>query len=325
MSRAAVWSCLLALVACAPSPAHGQVGFGCENYDVAKAGLATWLREFYRRHAQPILGLEQRLPNGVSWRVVTDATTRLAGPRVTWMPDRRLVRKVNRFFEARQACAMLAYYGMAADWFGIAKSVVEPDGSLFSTIPRGDFLWQPLDLVTLTYATSGLVSGLEVLVEQGEVRRYPMFNAFVFDLKTEKVLQLDRCGDKGGEFTLASRFRLDNLLDLCDSDAHAKFVAIWKGKIEEMAKTPNYRRYAFVRYCKEDDFELAPPAARFADYSLTHSGLAVHTGYTDRPSMECMMEKSPFNPVIIPYRELEPFMKPGPWRDELLGTAARQR
>ncbi|MDP1840752.1 MAG: hypothetical protein Q8N31_23220 [Reyranella sp.] len=24
------------------------------------------------------------------------------------------------------------------------------------------------------------------------------------------------------------------------------------------------------------------------------------------------------NPIVIPYRELEPFMKPGSWRDELL-------
>ncbi|MFZ5784309.1 MAG: hypothetical protein ACOY4R_29285 [Pseudomonadota bacterium] len=28
------------------------------------------------------------------------------------------------------------------------------------------------------------------------------------------------------------------------------------------------------------------------------------------------------NPVILSYRELEPFMKPGPWRDELLAPSS---
>jgi hypothetical protein len=32
----------------------------------------------------------------------------------------------------------------------------------------------------------------------------------------------------------------------------------------------------------------------------------------------CVLERSTVNPLIIPYREVEPFMIPGPWRDELL-------
>jgi hypothetical protein len=48
--------------------------------------------------------------------------------------------------------------------------------------------------------------------------------------------------------------------------------------------------------------------------------LAVHnTEYRPNSSRSyCTLLRSPVNPVIIPYRELEPFMIPGAWRDELL-------
>jgi hypothetical protein len=46
---------------------------------------------------------------------------------------------------------------------------------------------------------------------------------------------------------------------------------------------------------------------------LTFSGLAVHVG-----GPECPVARRPDNPIIVPYRRLEPLMQPGPWRDELL-------
>jgi hypothetical protein len=54
---------------------------------------------------------------------------------------------------------------------------------------------------------------------------------------------------------------------------------------------------------------------------LTSAGLALHDFLHNWPSMsrlKCLSGRDEDDPVIIPYRELEPFMKPGPLRDELL-------
>jgi hypothetical protein len=54
-------------------------------------------------------------------------------------------------------------------------------------------------------------------------------------------------------------------------------------------------------------------SSRWALY-LTPTGLAVFgKGWSSRAFNNITV-----NPIILPYRELEPFMKPGPWRDELL-------
>jgi hypothetical protein len=53
---------------------------------------------------------------------------------------------------------------------------------------------------------------------------------------------------------------------------------------------------------------------------LTDRGLAVHnTEFGFIPARDnCALERSTVSPLILPYRELKPFMSPGPWRDELL-------
>ena len=314
--------CALSLAMTLPYAASAQAERSCHGFEVDNPALAGWLREFYAKHAQPILGAERRLANGVAWRLVIDAATRLASPRITWMPDRQAMQRANRFFVAGQACSMVRYAGLTEDWFASAKyGANDPEGGLSLTIPRDQFIWQPYELTALTYATPSLVSGSQVLAERGETRRLPYLNSYVIDLRTEKTLQIDRCGDNDGDFTLASRFRLGDLFDFCDPDAHAKFIVLWKSKIEAMAKTPVYKRDVGVRYCSEDKFERMPPSARWVDLTVTEAGLAVHTGSIDSSYNECMLNKSPFNPVIIPYRELEPFIKPGPWRDEFLKGA----
>lgn len=53
---------------------------------------------------------------------------------------------------------------------------------------------------------------------------------------------------------------------------------------------------------------------------LTVGGLAVHLTefWSNAESRSCPLELSSENPLIVPYRKLEPLMKPGPLREELL-------
>src|SRR6267154_2211586 len=71
-----------------------------------KEDQATWAA-YYRSHARVRLGPEQRLANGVSWRLHIDVGTRLAMPRITWMPDARRIWTANAMFDMAQGGAML--------------------------------------------------------------------------------------------------------------------------------------------------------------------------------------------------------------------------
>lgn len=52
---------------------------------------------------------------------------------------------------------------------------------------------------------------------------------------------------------------------------------------------------------------------------LTPSGIAVfNRRWNPNVAKFCAFYDITVNPIVIPYRELEPFMKPGSWRDELL-------
>ena len=60
------------------------------KYDWDEPGMpdpSTWA-SYFQQHARLRLSPEQRLPNGVAWRLVTDAQSRIAMPRLTWMRDR---------------------------------------------------------------------------------------------------------------------------------------------------------------------------------------------------------------------------------------------
>src|ERR1700737_5013194 len=67
---------------------------------------ATW-GAYYRKNARVRLGPEQRLPNGVTWRLHEDIRTKLAMPRVTWMPNTRSMRTANDMLDMVQGGAML--------------------------------------------------------------------------------------------------------------------------------------------------------------------------------------------------------------------------
>ena len=87
---------LVLLVLAAPASHATFDGWDLDNY--VKEDQGTWAA-YYRSHARVRLGPEQRLPNGVSWRLHVDIGTGLAVPRITWMPDARRMRAANTLFD----------------------------------------------------------------------------------------------------------------------------------------------------------------------------------------------------------------------------------
>ncbi|HZP98333.1 MAG TPA: hypothetical protein VFB13_02265 [Reyranella sp.] len=314
-----IWFAFLMAIAILPSRAFASEPI-CHDFDYTDPDLFEWLHAFYVGLGPPILGAERRLRNGVAWRVVIDAGTHLAEARITWMPDRKAMEKANRFLEGAQACRILKYYQMATDSFGAAKEWLEKEGRPIVGIPDTGFLRTSPDLVELTYASNSLLSGYNVLADVQTGRLWPYKETYIWDLSENRLVGHEDCAAPAEPtLRLSSPFRLQGLLDLCKAEAHEKFLALWKSKFAMLAAAPAAKHDPGLRNCPEENLEEYPPARRWAFYALTDAGLAVHTTFDGYNALRgCILIKNTLNPVIIPYRELEPWLVPGPWRDELL-------
>jgi hypothetical protein len=257
------------------------------------------IRAAWRSNGRPVLRPEQRLANGVAWRLVVDQRSELAVPRITWMPDREAMARANGLFEALQGCrAAPAVEGIAIEY-------------------------QAAGSVALTYASPRLVSAIEIVSDQGNddpSTQYPIAIGSIFDLERGRILTEAPCR-RGSPPRLTEPFRLDDLLDTCAEGAHERFLALWERAAQKVVRSPAYRRDTGPdgRYCEaRTSLEFANDAN--IGLYLTPSGLAVRVVTVwPRAGRLCAMRNSPYDTVIIPWRELEPFLKPGPWRDELLG------
>jgi hypothetical protein len=295
-----------------------------------KEDQGTWAA-YYRSHARVRLGPEQRLANGVSWRLHIDVGTRLAMPRITWMPDARRMRTANALLDMAQGGAMLVSRAAGRELdeeqtrlrldgkpiFQYGKPVVQTD-------------------VGLTYATPNLVSFVDlgyVVHEEGNAT-WRIIRGVTFDLAVRRVFGIEACPDSdipytGLQYTVATQGVREPLnylfqfgpLRVCNRQAYEKFVELLKRRAILVAEQAAGSKDPVVRACSEK-----PNVEQHIDKDqeivlyLTFKGLAVHnTEYWPNASRSyCTLARSPVNPVILPYRELEPFMVPGPWRDELL-------
>ena len=319
---------LVLLVLAAPASHATFDGWDLDNY--VKEDQGTWAA-YYRSHARVRLGPEQRLPNGVSWRLHVDIGTGLAVPRITWMPDARRMRAANTLFDIAQGGAMLVSRAAGRELheeqtrlrldgkpiFQYGKSVVQTD-------------------VGLTYATPNLVSFVDlgyVVHEEGNAT-WRIIHGVTFDLAVRRVFGIEACPDSdipyiGLQYTVAKQGVREPInylfqfgpLRVCNRQAYEKFVELLKRRAILVAEQAAGSKDPVVRACSEKpnveqhidkDQEIVP--------YLTFKGLAVHnTEYWPNASRSyCTLARSPVNPVILPYWELEPFMVPGPWRDELL-------
>lgn len=279
---------------------------GAQTLAAADDALLADLSSYYRLHANVRLGQEQRLGNGTAWRLLIDVRTGAAVPRITWMADRKSLLKANLLLEAMHGAAFVGYD--AADlgrrrtelygWHnGRPPDVAKPP----YTIPQ---------MVAVTYATSRLVSYVEVTRNPGESSKHIDVRGLVLDLERGRIEEIEGCRNADDR----RDFRLAEWLEVCGDAAYESFKALWVNKIREAVAEARARGAALSEEAGDVPETLRRFDERMALY-LTPAGLAVVDKTWGGPRT---FNNVVVNPVILPYRELVPFMKPGPWREELL-------
>jgi hypothetical protein len=321
-SRVPVQWCLIGLavvmaaLAGSPSRAESFVS-GWEDGSYAVPDQATWAA-YYRNQAHLRLGPEQRLPNGVVWRLHVELASRLAMPRIVSMPDAQSVRTANGLLDMVHGGALL--FAMHV------RRQLDAENAL-----RREEGEQPLEYdrpiiqtdVGLTYATPTLMSIVDLGVVPTDRRiAKRIIRGLTFDLRTGEMFRVEGCpGNEGGYGARSGdyRFRFGKLLQLCETETYLRFVQLLSARsvmaTERSARSHDSR----TAWCSETGGRVVAPHQEIVLY-LTDRGLAVrNTEFGFIPARDnCVLERSTVNPLIIPYREVEPFMIPGPWRDELL-------
>ena len=175
--------------------------------------------------------------------------------------------------------------------------------------------------VGLTYATPTLVSLVDLgFVPDPRIGRR-IIRGLTFDLQTREMFHVEACPGSDDAYGTGDNysFQFGKLLRVCDWDTYLKFVRLLKAQAARLAEKTAGSKNSLAAWCSE---KAGPFIDRYQEIVLylTFKGLAVHnTDYRPRPrGSDCTLKRSPVNPVILPYRELEPFMIPGAWRDELL-------
>ncbi|HYD04528.1 MAG TPA: hypothetical protein VEC60_02335 [Reyranella sp.] len=273
---------------------------------------------YFRENARIRLGREQRLPNGVSWRLFTELRSGISIPRLTWMPDRQRLQTANRLLDMVHGGEMVAE--------ALEREQID-SGNIYAA-KRG---WPPLVTkhaleqgdVGLTYVGSRLMSLMwaSQIATQGN---HPdaLLRGITFDLDDGSVHHVRPCPDSHWRYGFKTDYRPGNfqfeygaLLRLCDTTSYRNFIALVK-EIDDARPVRHLTPSASdkAQGCTEyPDLPLVREEQEYVLY-LTFSGLAVQVS-----GSECPARRRPDNPIIVPYRRLEPFMLPGPWRDELLG------
>lgn len=280
-----------------------------ENADKA---LDARLAEYYRTHANVRLGREHRLPNGVAWRLLTDVRTGAVAPRITWMPDRKAMRTANALFESVHGAQIMQY-----DWTDLYRRRLELynwDGG-----PPGLVIGPPYvaqEKFAVTYATSRLVSHVEVTRPIKVGTLYINVTGSVLDIERGTSHSISSCPDPDGR---SGYFRFGELLDVCDDKTYKRFMALWSDKVRQAIAKAQIRGDGLSEQCGESMGALDEESRKMELY-LTPAGVAVFNEHW-WPNMAracALYDDVTVNPIVLSYQELEPFMKPGPWRDDVL-------
>lgn len=286
------------------------------NWSISTANetLLADLSAYYREHAKVRLGRENRLANGVAWRLQTDIRTGLSVPRLTWMPDRDRLKIANALFEAVHG-ELLARYEKQYIEYRTHRLYDWQEGGPLDSMPGPPFGEQVK--VAVTYASARLVSSLETGMEYKATSFWLEVRGLVLDLDRGRILTIEACKEKreGG-------FRFGELLDVCDDESLEQFIAIWVNKVEAAEKKARDRGDELSVQCAESMYPLEwkdRVSPIWINLYLTQIGVAVfNRRWNPNSAKFCAFDDITVNPIVIPYRELEPLMKPGPWRDELL-------
>jgi hypothetical protein len=280
----------------------------CEEYEVecANAKQRNALQEYYRTHARVALGKEQRLSNGVAWRLLIDATHDVAFPRITWMPDRKAMLKANRMFDTLHGG--LLRHLQPTNWRRRYSDVTWPEWEKPSLDRQ--------QMMALTYATSRLAAFFEVRGSATEQGGGVTLAGHVLDLDQEKFLSPKTCDGK--ELWFGSKLvRFGELFEVCDWDAYRAFMALWEKKKSEARESVGHPE-SDDEFC---DREINPYNLSMSQVAFypTHAGLAIYaTSAWPEVFNRCVLTSNAINPIVLPYRDLKPFMATGSLRDELL-------
>ena len=305
-----------------PGIGKAQLKVDCQSFERAteNSPMTGWLAEVFRHRRNPIVGEQREFKPGIAWRLVTDASTNLALPRITQMPDREGMDKANLLLDAAHGCLLVQYAWWTGYFHSEAQSGSGSSGSANS--PPGGFVWQPdPDLIELTYTGPRLVSFFEMRVYASAGAAYYITpKGMILDLERKRGYEAASCGSE--EDDRQGFFRLADFLDVCTPEAKARFMEIRASRIEAIKNTIEFAQDPYDGDCGNE----MGPIDTLHDISLhlTGAGLAVYdSAFLPGWPKHCLDNKSLINPVVIPYRDLEPFMKPGPWRDELLKSTGR--
>ena len=280
----------------------------------ANEKLLSELSAYYRDYAKVRLGQENRLANGVAWRLLTDVRTGLSVPRLTWMPDRDRLNVANALFDARHGELLVRHEQQDIE-YRTRMLYDREDGSAPFFVIKPPFYEQVK--IAVTYVSSHFVSYVETGMAHSANSFDLQVQGLVLDLDRGKISTIESCKEER-----ESGFRFGQLLDVCDDRAVEGFLAIWVKKVEAVEKKARDRGDKLSLQCAESNPTLGSEeriSPLWITLYLTPNGVAVFNRYwISEIFKHCAFESITVNPVVIPYRELEPFMKPGPWRDELL-------
>lgn len=296
------------------------------------SGQESWAG-YYAKHAQVGNSPEKRLANGVRWRLATDRRTHIAMPRIVWMPNDRSLRVANRMLEMTHGGAMLfseqqqegyweqlrRYEEEGPFWAGQSK---EERKRLFQFVRKSTpkRIVKQTD-VALTYASARFVS----LIDLGYIYTYEgtyiprIVRSLTFDLEQRRIFTMQACPEgsfkrPGAIFT--STFRFASLLEICDQENLERFEALVLAADDRAKSLTTNSKDPLVQRCRKAPLEYEQEYVVY----LAETGLAVHLLYfwVIADIGTCTLTLTARNPVIVPYRELEPLMTPGPLREELL-------
>lgn len=323
--RLTIRSCsLIILIATVTAIAWGNTAYGqrlyLEDFGERQAlEPSSWPAFFRARQLQ--LDPELRLVNGVSWQLLRDTRTQLAWPRITRMPNRSRMLIANEMLEEAHGRAIVRWEQAMQRMLGTNED-------------RGKLGWRPLKLsnpvvqtdIDLTYASTTLMSIVDLEAERTEGAELRVIRGLTFDLAQRKIYRSTTCAHQMEKYdgdAASYEFRFGAFLEVCSENALKQFFQIVTRNTELAVRKASVLNSGHAAHCMDQYVgEFARELKNGDDVVLylTSAGLAVHrTSFlSEARNYECALYRTELNPVVIPYDELEPFMQSGAWRDELL-------
>lgn len=292
----------------------------------------TWLA-YYATYGRVRNGSEKKLANGVRWRLATDQQTEIAMPRIVWMPDNRNRDVANRMLEMVHGGTML-FSQRQQDGFRQYLKIYEERGAEWSELSEKNRKrhlkavreLMPSRVVTqsaiaLTYASTRYASLIDLgFIFRDEGNYLPrIIRGVTLDLERRQIYTMDACPE--GSFKRPGAvstpvFRFADLLEICDQESLERFSAVVEAADDRTRAATADSNDPLIEDCRGTGIAGGQEVVLY----LAVGGLAVHLTefWPNAAYRSCPLRLSARNPVIVPYRDLEPLMKPGLLREELL-------